>query len=351
MKKILFPLLAALALAGCGKNSGYTVSGTLDAQQAGSTVHLLSAGRDRTQIAQTEVAPDGTFTLKGKIDTPMVALLADNDDQPFTMLFLEPGKIDVRSDAQGDYDITGTVSNDRFKAINDTLSAIQARFFALGEGATEEQMEALQDEYQQVLDRSVDENLDNILGVYLFSAVSGELTPAETRERIGRFSQPMQQTELLSHLRDAAQAKENTEIGKHYTDLTLKDPQGQPIALSSLVGPGKWVLLDFWATWCGPCNHEIPFLREAYKNYKDKGFEIYGVSLDNDADAWRSFLPENGMDWVNVIAVEEDKTSPAADTYAIRSIPANFLISPDGIIVAKNLRGEAIEQQLAESIQ
>lgn len=351
MKKILFPLLAALAIVGCGRNSGYTVTGTLDAQQAGSTVHLLSAGRDRTQIAESEVAPDGTFTIKGKIDTPTIALLADNDDQPFTMLFLEPGKIEVRSDAEGDYVITGTVSNDRFKAINDSLSSIQARFFALGEGATEEQMEALQEEYQQVLDRGVDANLDNILGVYLFSAVSGDLTPAETREGIARFSQPMQQTELLSHMREAAQAKENTEVGKHYTDLTLRDADGQRIALSSLIGPGKWVLLDFWATWCGPCNREIPFLREAYKTYKDKGFEIYGVSLDNDTDAWRAFLPENGMEWVNVIAVEEDKTSPAADTYAVRSIPANFLISPEGIIVAKDLRGEALQEKLAEVIR
>lgn len=351
MKKFIFPILAALILGSCGKHSGYTVTGTLDAQQAGKQVRLLSGGRDRAQLAATDVAPDGSFTMKGKLDVPAVALLADDQDQPFAMLFLEDGTIDVQSDGQGDYVISGTIANDRFRAINDSLSTIQARFFALGEDATEEQMEALQDQYQQVLDQGVEDNLDNMLGVYLFSAVSGDLTPAETRERISRFSKEMQQTDMLTHISEAAKAIENTEVGKPYIELSLKDADSKKIALSSLVGPGKWVLIDFWATWCGPCNREIPFLKEAYKTYKGKGFEIYGVSLDNDTEAWKAFVTENGMDWTNVIAVEEDKTSPAADAYGIRSIPANFLISPEGVIVAKNLRGEAIEEKLAEVIE
>lgn len=350
MKKIFFPILAALVLCGCGRHSDYTVKGTLDAQQAGKQIQLLSAGRDRAQLATADVSPDGAFTMKGKTDVPMIALLADADEEPFAMLFLENGTIDVQPDGYGEYVITGTVSNDRFKAINDTLSAIQERFFALGEEATEEQMEALQQEYQQVLQDGVDDNLDNMLGVYLFSAVSGDLTPAQTRERIGRFSKEMQKTDMLSRIEASAKAMEDTEIGKPYIELSLKDAEGKKISLSSLVGPGKWVLVDFWATWCGPCNHEIPFLKKAYDAYKDKGFEIYGVSLDNDTEAWKAFLPEKGMDWTNVIAVEEDKSSPAADAYAIRSIPANFLISPEGVIVAKNLRGDAIEEKLEEVI-
>ena len=111
------------------------------------------------------------------------------------------------------------------------------------------------------------------------------------------------------------------------------------------------VLLDFWATWCAPCCREIPHLREAYAAYKAKGLEIYAVSLDNDEAKWRSFTSANDMPWINVQGIDADKRSTAAAAYGITSIPANFLISPDGIIIAKNLRGGELSKKLAEMLE
>ena len=110
-------------------------------------------------------------------------------------------------------------------------------------------------------------------------------------------------------------------------------------------------MLDFWATWCGPCCREIPHLREAYAACKSKGLEIYGVSLDNDAAKWKTFVADNDMPWINVLGVSADKRSDAAAMYGISSIPANFLISPEGIIVARDLRGENIKARLEEAMR
>ena len=105
-----------------------------------------------------------------------------------------------------------------------------------------------------------------------------------------------------------------------------------------------------WA-WCGPCCREIPHLREAYAACKSKGLEIYGVSLDNDAAKWKTFVADNDMPWINVLGVSADKRSDAAAMYGISSIPANFLISPEGIIVARDLRGENIKARLEEAMR
>jgi len=131
-------------------------------------------------------------------------------------------------------------------------------------------------------------------------------------------------------------------------DLTLKDADGETVALSSLAGPGRWVLLDFWATWCGPCCREIPYLKEAYAAFSGRGFSIYAVSIDHDAARWQRFLAENDLPWTNVLSPGCGKQSPAAAMYGIRFIPSNFLISPDGVIVARNLPGRQLQSRLEE---
>ena len=113
----------------------------------------------------------------------------------------------------------------------------------------------------------------------------------------------------------------------------------------------KPFLLDFWATWCSPCRGELPYLKEAFKEFGPKGFNIYGVSLDNDAESWKEFLVKEEMTWPNVIAVTDGKSAPIVEEYGIRSIPTNFLISPEGKIVAKDLRGEGIKEKLAELVK
>ena len=186
----------------------------------------------------------------------------------------------------------------------------------LGSGILEKGIISIDYQKQKIYFQSFDlvEVKDDVVGDVTSSVVPGKLNPI-TREY------------FLEHIYDYRKDKEFVFKGD------------------------KPVVIDFWATWCGPCCREIPHLREAYAACKSKGLEIYGVSLDNDAAKWRTFVADNDMPWINVLGVNADKRSDAAAMYGISSIPANFLISPEGIIVARDLRGENIKARLEEAMR
>jgi thiol-disulfide isomerase/thioredoxin len=140
-----------------------------------------------------------------------------------------------------------------------------------------------------------------------------------------------------------------TEIGDIAPDIKLPTPEGDSISLYSL--RGKVVLIDFWASWCGPCRKENPHVVEAYNEYKDKSFSVgekftvYGVSLDKSKDSWVKGIADDGLVWTNVSDLAHWNCAPAKE-YKVRGIPANFLIDGNGVILAKNLRGEKLIQEL-----
>ena len=147
--------------------------------------------------------------------------------------------------------------------------------------------------------------------------------------------------------------KTGTEIGDLAPEIKLPNPNGDSISLSSL--RGQVVLIDFWASWCGPCRKENPHVVEAVNNYKDKnfsigkGFTVYGVSLDKTKENWVKGIADDKLDWTNVSDLAHWACLPAKE-YGVRGIPANFLIDKDGIIIAKNLRGDALPAMLEKYI-
>ena len=149
-----------------------------------------------------------------------------------------------------------------------------------------------------------------------------------------------------------AQRKQNSErqnslLGEKFRDLVEFDPDGNSHELSEYVGHGKWVLVDFWASWCGPCRGEMPNVVAAYNQYHDKGFEIVGLSFDKDKDAWVKAIKDWEMPWIHLSDLKYWETV-AAGVYSITGIPDNILIDPEGIIVARGLRGDSLQAKLAE---
>ena len=135
--------------------------------------------------------------------------------------------------------------------------------------------------------------------------------------------------------------------GSMYKDLTMQDLNGKQVKLSDWVGKGKYVLVDFWASWCGPCRAEMPNVVEAYNKYHSKGLEIVGVSFDQKKDAWTAMVKKLGMEWPQMSDLKGWQCE-AGKVYGIRSIPSNILLDPQGKIVASDLRGEELQKKLAE---
>ena len=175
------------------------------------------------------------------------------------------------------------------------------------------------------------------------------LSGQELLDRIAEFSPGMQKSRELSALRTVAAQRLKTDIGQPYMNIMQGDADGQIVTLTSVINnpANKYTLVDFWASWCGPCMEEVPHLKQAYDKFHGRGFEIYGVSLDNDNDKWLGAIREHGMGWVQVSDLNGFDNLAAKD-YAVQSIPSNFLIDAQGRIVAKNLRGEDLCSKVAE---
>ncbi len=135
-------------------------------------------------------------------------------------------------------------------------------------------------------------------------------------------------------------------VGQPYVDFTLNNPEGNPVALSTIVN-GNYVLVDFWAAWCVPCRNENPNIVEVYNKYHEKGFDVFGVSLDRDLESWKKAIEDDGLIWTQVSDLQA-WNSEASKIYGVRSIPHNLLLDPDGIIIEKNLRGQDLQNRLAE---
>lgn len=144
-------------------------------------------------------------------------------------------------------------------------------------------------------------------------------------------------------------------IGSFAPEIKMESPSGKTLKLSSL--KGKYVLIDFWASWCGPCRKDNPYMVEVYQKYSKakfksaKGFEIFSVSLDNTKEAWKKAIDQDGLDWKYHVSDLKGWNSEAAKTYKVTSIPANFLINPSGKIVATNLRGINIHLELDKYVE
>lgn len=209
-----------------------------------------------------------------------------------------------------------------------------------------EEVDKMEEETNAFILKAIKDNRDNAIPATLIPSIMYNLDINELKEvcaeGTGYYNHPNMTApkRLLEGMLKRAP-------GSKFVDLEEKDLQGKSHKLSEYVGKGNYVLVDFWASWCGPCRAEMPNVKAAYEKYHAKGFEIVGLSFDQKHDAWEKAVKDMGLNWIHLSDLKGWQTV-ASGAYGVMSIPASILVDPQGIIVAEGLRGEALGEKLAE---
>lgn len=368
MKKILL-MLATLPFAGFAQQN-YTINGKVDKVTLPATAYVVYQESGTMKNDSATVQKDGSFVLKGTVSIPMKAFLMvsqngeklNSKPSPDQIgLYLENGITEVYSpDSLYKARLSGTpLNNDQQEMMTllgpfkKTEAAMNTGFKkAEGNAAEEAQIQAAYESMQraklQITEGFILAHPNSLVSLSLLrssfnpdqhtgkaEAIFNKLSPALQTSRFGQ-----------SYLGLIGKAK-LLAVGGTAPDFTLRNTKDENVSLSSY--RGKYVLIDFWASWCVPCRKENPNVLKAYEKYKNKNFTILGISLDGGTNAkqnWLSAIEKDGLPWEQLSDLK-GWASDAAQLYHISAIPANFLIDPTGKIIGKDLRGDALEEKLA----
>ena len=364
MKKLIYLFSAgAMALAACSTEPAYKISGTIENVADGEYVYLSEAkGRELVKL-DSAVVTKGTFTFNGRQDEAInryITYTPAEGKRKMVDFFLENGNIIVAMGEEST--VTGTPNNDIYQAYKQESAVFNKEMRALyekskEEGLTEEQQAEIEKQYDEIDSKlndltfkTIDANITNPVGIHLWPGNSYSMELSQLQALAAKVPAEFQSNERIAKLLERIKILENTAVGQKFTDFTLPDTEGNPVKLGDIIAKNKYTLIDFWASWCGPCRAEMPNVVAAYKEYNKKGFGIVGVSLDNDADKWKKAIKDMNMTWDHMSDVKGWQCEGAA-LYGVNSIPATVLVAQDGTIIARNLRGEAIKEKLAELLK
>ncbi|TRX68571.1 AhpC/TSA family protein [Flammeovirga kamogawensis] len=357
--KHIFILLLTIFAVSCGVSeegdgsypAKVKISGKLNDLPDGTKVVLYTIQRvgGKKNVAETTTDASGKFTLKYTV--PKIGLYTLNIGNQAEELLVLEGKDLTVANAKVGYKISGSKENEQLtelKQMYDKYSEkgnVLQQEYASSENKEEvlKKFQALQTE-QKV---AVEEMLGKLNGAYVSLVALNFIQDKDgsfdaISKSIEKLEQNFPQDSLVMEVAKAYNAKKATVVGAEAIDISLPSPEGKTVTLSSL--RGKYVMIDFWASWCRPCRMENPNVLRAYNHYKSKGFEVYGVSIDRDTEAWKQAIEQDHITWSQV----HDAGGVVAAEYGVEGIPFTLLLDKEGKIIAKNLRGDDLDKKLAE---
>lgn len=344
MKKITLLLSAIVILmASCGDKNAYTITGSIEGEAyEGKAIYLqaLDDNFENKINIDTAYVKDGKFKFTGLAESgPTLNFISyGKDDQNMTRfpLAIEPGNIKINiAEDMGSSFIKGTPMNDRL------LSLLS------GMGQTgRPDSEILYDEF-------VKDNMQNYIGVYFFVHIADDLSVEQKKELLAAIAPEYKENAKIKRIEKQLmrqQAQDATAVGNTFTDVKGKTPEGKDAALSDYAGKDKYVLVDFWASWCPPCREEMPKLVDLYSKYKNKGLEIVGISLDKDNEAWKNGITKLKITWPQISDLKH-WDSDLSGAYGVNGIPHLLLIDKDGKIIERGLGAQEMGAKLAELLK
>jgi peroxiredoxin len=357
----------------------YSVSGSVPEKYNGSYVFIAPVDINLPfsvlpAFTDSAVVENGTFTFNGKTtDNNLLHTIHLNRTiSSFIALDTIGLKADyVENNPIGYFKVSGTKLNEqltgfvehplKMAALAIDMMKERQELMAKKEWTLEKQKE--QEEplkasglrYVELASQLIKDNIDNSVGQYILVMMGGNINKDVFAEIESKLSSSVKQrmeenrnlmTKMLTNnLTDSV--PEQVKVGKQYVDFKGKLPSGKKVNLSELIKSKKLILLDFWASWCVPCIKAMPDIANLYVQYKDRGFEIVGISIDNDREQWKNRIQKTGITWPQLI--DYDLSNPIKDMYGVRAIPHIILIDENGVIIAHKLQGEALKKEVSEA--
>lgn len=340
MKKNLFSWCAlgmiALFAACTQAPKGYTVEGTLpDSTLNGQTIYIKDV--DKSVIVDSTIVDGANYTFEGKVDTASLVSVATPN--MVALFALENGKVVV--DAEGNS--SGTPLNDELTRITSQMESLNTEYsnaYQSFEGSREEWNTVHENEwvprFKQLVVDAFPTHTNDVVGYVVARLYMNVLNADEQLDMVNTFGPWLLSTKYVSALKTSLSAQKATAVGQPYVNIEGTDINGNPVSLSDYVGKGNYVLVDMWASWCGPCKREIPNLANLYNLYKDKGLTVLGIYVWDKIENLAPAMEAEKITWPQII----DSNETATKLYGVQGIPCIMLIGPDGTILDRtNLRG------------
>ena len=368
LKSGLFALALMTTITSCSKKEeGFTINGTIAGLDKGMVYLENTDENGNNKIIDSAQIKEGTFTFAGKVSEPLLHTikLKGQEYGAYLLLDNENIKVEAKKDSIYKAKISGGTQNDIYQSYyNDEFKKIQSMagpVYKLSDSLTQNGKVKLTTAQQTMIDKKwkditafaddltdkyIKKNKDKVGAALIINdRVVSYGTPEQIKKYFDVLSPEIQKSFYGKQLKKSIELEEKTAPGAVALEFSQTDVNGKLVKLSDY--KGKYVLVDFWASWCGPCRKENPNVVLAYKTYHDKGFEVLGVSLDDKKNLWEKAIEKDGLTWTHVSDLKGWKNDVAV-LYGVKLVPTNYLIGPDGKIIAKNLREMELQSKLKE---
>ena len=368
MKRTIYLLVATAIMAACTttpKVPHYTITGKIAG--ADSVTFFLQKRVDgKTVKVDSAMVLKGEFKINGgAVEYPMMVSLIAKNKRAGLQFFLENADIVITGHIDSlnieNTKIAGSKTQAEYKAFVDSAKPLNEKNKALNEeykvadaagnkakmSEIEKKGEDIYNEQTAQKKEFVKSHPDSYFTPTLLGNLSYELEASEIESFINALDTNVAKVPIITDLKKRVAVMKTVAIGQKAPDFTMNDVNDKPVALSSRIGKSKLLLVDFWASWCAPCRGENPNVVKVWKEFNKKGFDVFGVSLDQKKEDWLKAIADDKLTWTHVSDLQY-WSNAAAKLYAVYSIPANFLLDDKGTIIAKNLRGDALTSKVKE---